>query len=88
MNEQERYLFRYTATAENGAAFRATKEGGLARVTPLTERAAAWLREHIPASGDVTWLGDDVVVEMRYFAFLADGIMAAGFTFERDALPN
>lgn len=89
MNEHERYLFGHTATEANGAAFRATRDGpGMARVSPLTRKALAWLEEHVFSHDDVTRLGDDVMVEMSFFPRLADGIMAAGFTFERDELPN
>jgi len=37
---------------------------------------------------EATWNGDSVVIEMRYFPALADAIIAAGFSFERNALPN
>lgn len=86
MDEDERRLFAYTATRENGAAFSATRNGSLALVRPLTPKAMAWLSLHV--TNEVTWEGDDMVVEMRYFPILADAIMAAGFTFERNTLPN
>ncbi len=79
-------LAKHTATAETGAGFVASREGGLALVTPLTEAAGTWLRGH--ASLDATWVGDAVVVEPRYFPDLADAIIAAGFTFERQPYPN
>lgn len=79
-------LARYTATAANGAGFLATRERGLAIVTPITPAADAWLRANVGAES--TWNGDSVVVEMPYFADLADAIIAAGFTFERDPYPN
>lgn len=69
-----------------GAGFEAHRAAGLATVRPLTRAAEAWLRAHV--ADEATWLGDAVVVEMRYFAALADAIIAAGFDFERDALPN
>jgi hypothetical protein len=31
---------------------------------------------------------DRLVIEMRYFPALADAIIAAGFLFERNALPS
>lgn len=33
-------------------------------------------------------MGESLAVEMRYFPDLADAIIAAGFTFERDPYPN
>ena len=74
-------LRRHLATAESGAAFRAERHGG-----PLTLRAEAWLRSHV--SEEASWQDGALVVEMRYFPPLADAIIAAGFLFERDALPN
>ncbi|WP_181008506.1 hypothetical protein [Sphingomonas montanisoli] len=55
-------------------------------ITPLTPNASAWLHTHLADSAQ--WVGDAVAVEMRYFAPLADAIIAAGFLFERDAFPN
>ena len=68
-----------------GAALAATKHAGLARVEPLTTTAEAWLRSY--AGTEASWDGDALVVEMRYFSDLADAAIAAGLTFERDALP-
>jgi hypothetical protein len=79
-------LARHRAPIEAGAAFRATREGDLALIEPLTPRAEAWLRDGVDE--DATWMGPALVVEMRYFPDLADAIIAAGFLFERDALPN
>lgn len=79
-------LARFTAPVGSGAAFRASGEGGLALVLPLTPKAEMWLRGS--AAAEATWLGDALVVEMRFFPALADAIIAAGFFFERDALPN
>lgn len=79
-------LSRYTATAETGAGFTATKDGLLVMLTPITPRATAWLHENV--GDDATWLDDTLVVEVRYFGDLADAIMDAGFLFERSALPN
>lgn len=70
----------------SGAAFAATRHAGLARIEPLTVPAEAWLRGNV--AEPTTWDGDALLVEMRYFADLADAIIAAGFAFERDALPN
>jgi hypothetical protein len=53
---------------------------------PLTPVAEAWLRANV--SREATWNGDTLVIEMRYFPALADAIIAAGFLFERNALPN
>ncbi len=79
-------LRRSTATADTGAAFRAEREGGLALVSPLTAAAANWLKAN--CASDATWLGEALAVEMRYFPDLADAIIAAGFLFERNPLPN
>lgn len=79
-------LSRFTATAESGAGFCATKDGGLVTLTPLTQRASAWLQSQV--DDEATWLGDALVVEERYFFAIADGIMEAGSTFERAPLPN
>lgn len=69
-----------------GASFAATKYAGLARIEPLTVAAEDWLHDNV--ADESSWDGAAVVVEMRYFADIADAIIAAGFTFERDALPN
>lgn len=37
---------------------------------------------------EATWTGEALVIKLRYFAVLADAIIAAGFLFERRALPN
>lgn len=79
-------LARYRAPRHAGAAFLAMRDGGLALVEPLTPRAEAWLREHV--DDEARWVGPALAVEMRYFAPLPDAIIAAGFLFERDPLPN
>lgn len=79
-------LFRHTAAEGQGAAFVATREGGRAMVEPITERAAQWLRTY--ANDEATWLGETLIVELRYFPALADAAIGAGFLFERHALPN
>ena len=78
--------FKFTATTECGASVRAEREGGLAVITPLRPGAESWLHEHV--RDEATWSGDRLVVEMRFFPILADALMAAGFTFERHALPS
>ena len=70
----------------SGASFAAIRQAGLARIEPLTVAAEAWLHGHV--GDDTSWDGDALVVEMRYFADIADAIIAAGFTFERDAYAN
>jgi hypothetical protein len=37
---------------------------------------------------EATWLGKNLVIEMRYFVDLADAIIAAGFLFDRNSLLN
>lgn len=85
MNDKDR-LFRATAAEGQGAGFVATREGGFAMLTPLTPAAEAWL--HANSTEEATWAGDTLVIELRYFAGLADAIIAAGFLFERNALLN
>lgn len=86
MTDAENPLARHRATREAGAAFAATREGGFAMLEPLTPRAAAWLRANV--GEESTWVGERLAVEPRYFPPLADAIIAAGFLFERDPLPN
>lgn len=86
MSDDRNPLTRHTAPREAGAAFVATREGGLALVEPLTPRAEAWLRDNI--DDEARWVGPALAVEIRYFPPLADAIIEAGFLFERDALPN
>ena len=69
-----------------GASFAATRHAGLARIEALTDAAEEWLHEHVGT--ETSWDGGALVVEIRYFAEIADAIIAAGFTFERDPLPN
>ena len=66
-----------------GADFVAAREGSLARVRPLCEPARQWLRSQV--TGEVSWLGEDLVVELRFFPALADAILEAGFRFEGNA---
>jgi hypothetical protein len=85
-DDRDNPLARHRAPRDAGAAFVATRDGGLALIEPLTPRAEAWLREHV--DDEARWVGPALAVEMRYFAPLADAIIAAGFLFERDPLPN
>ena len=68
------------------ASIVATKHSGFARLDPLTDVAAEWLRTI--AGPEANWTGDPLIVELRYFPEIAEAAIAAGFTFERDALPN
>lgn len=85
MNDKT-YLTDALLPPGSGASFAATKHAGLARIEPLNVAAEAWLHGHV--EDETSWDGGSLVVEMRYFADIADAIIAAGFTFERDALPN
>lgn len=69
-----------------GADISATRHAGLARLEPLTARAAQWMRTTV--AEDSAWDGDALVLEMRCFPDIADAAIAQGLTFERDALPN
>ena len=70
----------------SGASIAATRHAGLARLEPLTEAAAVWLWEI--AGTEASWDGDALLVELRYFPDVAEAAIAAGLTFERDALPS
>jgi len=79
-------LFKHTVAPGQGSGFLATREARFTLLEPLTALAEAWLRGNV--SNEATWNGDRLVIEMRYFPALADAIIAAGFSFERNALPN
>ena len=79
-------LFQHTTTLDQGANFLATRDGYLALLTPHDTIAEDWLRRHV--GEEATWLGPTLAVELNYFPALAEAIIAAGFSFERDALPN
>lgn len=79
-------LFQHTVAPDQGAGFVATRDGGFAILEPLTPHAANWLQANV--GDEATWMGESLVIEMRYFADLADAIVAAGFLFERNALLN
>lgn len=83
---QSRQLSESMVPPGAGASFAATRHAGLARIEPLTVAAEDWLHDNVADAS--SWDGAAVVVEMRYFADIADAIIAAGFKFERDALPN
>ena len=85
MSDTDR-LARAMLPPGSGASIAATRHAGLARLEPLTEAAAVWL--HDLASQDASWDGSALVVEMRYFPDVAEAAIAAGFMFERDAMPN
>ncbi len=82
----EKSFFQHNAAPDQGAGFVATRDGGFAIFEPLTPQASAWLQANV--GGDATWLGESLIIEKRYFADLADAIIAAGFLFERNALLN
>ncbi len=85
MSDRDR-LAAATSSPGSGASFAATGHAGLARIEPLTEPAADWLRRIV--SDEASSDSDALVLEMRYSAGVAEAAIAAGFTFERDALPN
>lgn len=66
-----------------GADFVAAREGALARLRPLREPARQWLRSKV--TGEASWLGEELFVELRFFPALADAILEAGFRFEGNA---
>lgn len=75
-------LSNYLVPPGCGAGFSARRSGGLALLRPLTPEAEIWLHDAI--SDDVTWHGDELVIEMNYYPALVDAIVAAGFLFETD----
>lgn len=61
--------------------FEVNNQGTIFLFTPLTQAAKDWIAEHIP--DDATYFGKAlVVVEHRYAADIAVGIIAAGLTSE------
>ncbi len=84
--KDDKSLSQHTVAPDQGAGFVATRDGGFAILEPLTAQASNWLQANV--GEDATWLGESLVIEMRYFADLADAIIAAGFLFERNALLN
>ncbi len=79
-------LLRHTAPRKAGVGFLAERSGGIALVTPLTPSARAWLEARI--DDEAGWLGEASAVGMRYFPALADAIIAAGLTSEREPFAN
>lgn len=75
-------LAEATVPAGAGADFSAHRDGGLVQLTPLNRRARDWLVSK--AEKDAAWNAETLVLELRYFPPLADGILDAGFRFERD----
>lgn len=69
-----------------GADIAATRHAGLARLEPMTPRARDWIER--VAIGETSRDGDALVVEMRYFADIAEHAIATGLTFERDETLN
>jgi len=47
-------------------------------VTPVTEEAQEWVKEHIP--DDAQWFGKGFVVEHRYLGNIIDGMIGDGLT--------
>lgn len=70
----------------SGASLCATRHAGLVSVEPLTVSAEAWLNAY--AGDEASWMGPCLMIEMRYWPELAEAAIAAGLTFERDAMPN
>src|SRR3546814_14535974 len=81
--EHIQYLEAATVAQGAGADFVASKHAGLVKIEPRTTRAEQWLDR--AATGEASWDGNALVVELRYFPALADGAIAAGLTFERNA---
>lgn len=60
--------------------FEVRNEGTIFLFTPLTQAAKDWIAENIP--DDATYFGPALVVEHRYAADIAQGMLAAGLTSE------
>lgn len=73
-------------TLDQGANFVAAVFGGVAWVTAHGEVVGQCLRDHVDAKA--TWLGDSLAVDLSYSPALAEAIIAARFSLERDPLPN
>lgn len=58
--------------------FIAAHHGSIIGLLPMTPEAKAWTDEHI--GEDAQWLGRQLCIEPRYFADIADGIVADGLT--------
>ncbi|MBC7505811.1 MAG: hypothetical protein H7267_08830 [Sandarakinorhabdus sp.] len=82
----EQLLFKHTIAPYQGAGFVATRDGGFAIFEPLTPKASDRLQSNV--GDNATWLGESLIIEMRYFANLAGAVIAAGFLFERNTLLN
>lgn len=83
---ETRKLMEALAPPGAGADLLATRHVGLARLEPLTLRGEGWLVAL--DSSEASWDGDALIVELRYFPSVADAAIAAGLTFEREALLN
>jgi hypothetical protein len=70
-----------TRTPAEGADISATISGGLAMFEPLTMCAERWLRAH----AEDTWENGALLIEPRCVPAIAEGAIAAGLTFLRDA---
>jgi len=59
--------------------------GSIFLLTPLTEAARQWIKEHIPE--DATWFGASLVVEHRYVEDILNGMSseALALSYERAA---
>lgn len=79
-------LLRATVPPEAGADFLAERYRSLVRIRPLNGRAQHWLEKQV--GQDAIWDAGSLILELRFFTDLADAIIDAGFTFERDPLPN
>ena len=61
----------------------ATEEGGVFLITPKTEAAESWFREHLPK--DALKLGPATVIEHRYADMIIEGMVrGAGLDVEKD----
>jgi hypothetical protein len=58
--------------------FISVNHGSVLLLMPCSDAARAWTDEHLPENAQ--WFGRSVVIEPRYFADIADGILADGLT--------
>src|SRR3546814_17090868 len=81
--EHIQYLEAATVAPGAGADFVASKHAGFVKIETRTARAEQWLDR--AATGEASWDGNALVVELRHLPAPAAGAIAAGWTLERNA---
>jgi hypothetical protein len=65
---QNRCVSRCHSEPPNQPDFAVIGSGTVYLFQPLTEKAAAWLKEHFPPSSDHQYLGDSLAIGHRYIS--------------------